>query len=210
VVRNNRRAIHVVMIVGLLSFLFGCKRKQQAVPPPGLSSAAVPATAPATRATTGPGNVYADMRRMFLTAPSNPTFPAPPANDGVYGALLEFGLDKGSATFVAMHDGTTSMYTSTGGGYIGVGTHEPVRLANAAFVRAAVESSNLMTATNDFPLPAPGTIRFYLITARGVRTAEVSMAELKGGGRGLSRLADVGNDLVSQVRLHAERPADGE
>jgi hypothetical protein len=46
---------------------------------------------------------------------------------------MDWSMDNGTATLVAYDDGTTSLYTSTGGGVIGAGSHGEVRDAAEAF-----------------------------------------------------------------------------
>jgi hypothetical protein len=49
----------------------------------------------------------------------------------VWAALLDWGLRGGSATIVAVADGTVSMYTSAGGGMIGAGQHQQIHMPAA-------------------------------------------------------------------------------
>ena len=55
----------------------------------------------------------------------------------VWGVVVDLALEDGAATVVSLVDGTTSLYTSTGGGLIGGGTIEPIGLASEALVYAA-------------------------------------------------------------------------
>ena len=47
---------------------------------------------------------------------------------------MEMAFPEGAATLVSLADGTTSMYTSTGGGVIGGGAHDAVVQAGRAFL----------------------------------------------------------------------------
>jgi hypothetical protein len=52
----------------------------------------------------------------------------------IWGALMETGYRRGTATLVALADGTTSLYLSGGGGIIGGGSHEAVATATKEYL----------------------------------------------------------------------------
>lgn len=137
-------------------------------------------------------NPYNDLRDMALAA-SVPGV-SPPS------ALMELGLGDATATVVAVADGATSLYLSNGGGIIGAGEHEPVREASAEFLRTAGGLASRMEPTTDRPLPSAGHVRFYVVTADGVRTAEAEEAALAGGSHPLSALYAKGQDVLTAVR----------
>jgi hypothetical protein len=110
-----------------------------------------------------PDEVYLALRgRVLGTVPSEigiaPTSEAP----HVWGVVLEMALARGTATVVALADGTSSLYTSTGGGVIGGGSHQRVAVAARNCVREAE------TALDEFPpvdvVPLPGADRTALVT----------------------------------------------
>src|ERR1035437_6926854 len=69
-------------------------------------------------------DVYAGLREQILRLdPATAGMSQRPGGPIVWGALMEMGYPNGVATIVALADGTTSMYTSTGGGIIGGGAH---------------------------------------------------------------------------------------
>lgn len=76
-----------------------------------------------------------DLRaRVFGLDPASAGLAPTGRHPRVYGAVLETGLDRGWFTLVALADGTTSLYLSSGGGVIGAGEHERVAAASLAFV----------------------------------------------------------------------------
>ncbi len=73
----------------------------------------------------------------------------------VWGALMETGYPRGTATLVALADGTTSLYLSGGGGIIGGGSHEavatpprPLNRTSASVGTASGRSTTLRTASS--------------------------------------------------------------
>src|SRR4029079_10470619 len=81
--------------------------------------------------------------------------------------MMEIGLSSGTATIVAIADGSVSMYTSTGGGVIGAGEHAAVRAAGDGSRAAAAAARGDLQPTTDFPGPTPGEVRFQLRTEDG-------------------------------------------
>jgi hypothetical protein len=103
---------------------------------------------------------------------------------GVWGVLMERGYAKGTATIIALADGTASMYLSTGGAVAGGKAYPPAHAAALKLCEQAAESFTETIAAQDFPLPAKGRVRFYVLTTDGVRVAEDDiLPRAKDGGR---------------------------
>ena len=116
-------------------------------------------------------------------------------------ALMEMGLEKGTASIVAVADGTVSMYVSTGGGVIGAGEHAAVRAVAERFRTVAAESRDQLRRTDDFPLPAAGEVRFVVRTMDGDYAGVGSDAALRSGRHPLAPLYRAGQDLLTEIRL---------
>jgi hypothetical protein len=117
-------------------------------------------------------------------------------------ALLEFGLEGGSATLLAVADGTVSFYTSTGGGVIGAGEHEAVRIAADRFLEEASDASVFMRAVGDIPgTPALGHVGIHVRTFDATLSAELPEEALQRGRHELASLYNAGQDLLTEVRL---------
>lgn len=116
-------------------------------------------------------------------------------------AMIEIGMEKGSATFVAIADGSVSMYTSGGGGVIGAGGHAAVLDAATRFRIVAFESRGLLQRTDEFPVPRPAEVRFQVRTTDGGYTGVAPEAALRTGRHPLSTLYAAGQDLITEIRL---------
>jgi hypothetical protein len=116
-------------------------------------------------------------------------------------AMMEIGLETGVASFVAIADGTVSMYSSAGGGVIGAGSHAVVREVATRFRTEANESRGLLQRTAEFPLPLPGEVRFQARTADGDFTGVAPEEALRSGRHPLSSLYAAGQDLITEIRL---------
>jgi hypothetical protein len=116
-------------------------------------------------------------------------------------AMMEIGLAKGVASFLAIADGSVSMYTSVGGGVIGAGEHAAVRGAAERFRIVAGDARGLLQSTTEFPLPSPGEVRFHVRTGDDARTGAASEQALRTGRQPLSELYAAGQDLITEIRL---------
>jgi len=150
-----------------------------------------------------PKNIYMGLReqalnlkreKIGLPTPTKPTQP--------WAALMDWGMGSGTATVVAIADGTASVYLSSGGGSIGGGqSHESIRNAAKKMVTVAAEFQPQMRATNFYPLPRSGEVIFYVLTDAGVFTATASEEELSSHRHPLSKLGDAAQEIVTQYRL---------
>ena len=115
--------------------------------------------------------------------------------------LMEVGATEGVATLKVDRDGRVSVYTSKGGSRSAPRTAE-ISAAAESFRREAARAAHWMHPTTEYPLPAHDRVRFYIVGADGVRTAEAAFGALYNGGHGLSVVFRSGTDLV--MALHEE------
>jgi hypothetical protein len=108
------------------------------------------------------------------------------------------------ATVVAFSDGSASAYFSSGGGLLGGQAHESIRRAARQAVAVAAEFQPHMQLTTDFPLPPPGIVVFYLLTASGVFTISTFESAIKAHSLALSKLADAMLGIITAYRLTPE------
>lgn len=118
----------------------------------------------------------------------------------VWGALMETGYLKGIATLVALADGTTSLYLSTGGGIIGGGAHERVAAATRSFLMAVEDHLGLLTPDPDSVVPAEGRVIIRALTYQGRYRAEAAEDDLGQGGHPLSAVFYAGHGVLAELR----------
>jgi hypothetical protein len=156
---------------------------------------------------TSPGGVFTGLRsQAFSLQRNNAGIPAPPSNAPIWGVLMELGLRKGTATMLALADGTTSLYLSTGGGVIGGQGHESVRKANAALIATANELRENLQPVTSLPVPEPGHTIFYARTDACVLSAGGQDRDLSDKSHPLSRLFHAGHAVLTELRLISEKP----
>ena len=118
---------------------------------------------------------------------------------------MEIGYPEGSATIVALIDGSASIYLSSGGGSIGGGAHETIRKVAIDMVKMARKYLPQMAASKDFPLPKNGQTIFYVLTDAGVFTASAKEDDLGEAKHVLSPLFYAGQEVITQYRLIEEK-----
>jgi hypothetical protein len=146
--------------------------------------------------------VYVGLRDMVLQA-SRAKFGLAPGSSPKepYAVVMDWDVQSGTATVVAIADGTASVYLSSGGGFIGGGqSHESIRLAAKKVVEMASEVLPLMQVTTTYPLPQQGQVAFYVLTDAGVFTARVSEEDLRTHRSPLSKLGDSVQVIVTDYR----------
>jgi hypothetical protein len=146
--------------------------------------------------------VYVGLRDMVLQG-SRAKFGLAPGSSPKepYAVVMDWDVQSGTATVVAIADGTASVYLSSGGGFIGGGqSHESIRRAAKKVVEMASEVLPLMQVTTTYPLPQQGQVTFYLLTDAGVFTAGVSEEDLRTHRSPLSKLGDSVQVIVTEYR----------
>jgi hypothetical protein len=115
---------------------------------------------------------------------------------------MEMGFPDGAATIVSLADGTTSLYTSEGGGVIGGGEHAPVAAASSRFLaEAEATETGLSPAESvDVHLPPAGIVSFVVLGYSGTRIGAADEQELASMQHPLSRLYAAGQDVITALR----------
>jgi len=157
---------------------------------------------PQKQKSSDPREMYASLRNLMLqgsrssfslAATSKPTEP--------WGVVMDWGMQRGTATVVAMSDGSASVYLSSGGGYIGGKGQEPVRLAAQQAVEVARAVQLPEKSTTAYPLPGEHGVFFYLLTDAGVFMIRTTDQELNSSGHPLRKLGDAMQGVITQYRL---------
>jgi hypothetical protein len=151
-----------------------------------------------------PREVYAGLRDMVLGLDPRqigvePTRELP----RVWGIVVDWGTDSGTATFVALADRTASMYTSGGGGVIGAGEHEPVRVAAQRLLEVAEWSVDELPPVRAAGPPDVARVTYWVLTYDGIRTTSHASGP-PDGPHWLVDLGDAFQDFVSAIRRSSE------
>jgi hypothetical protein len=171
---------------------------------PGVAHAQAGASAPAGDAQ----NAGRALRQKMLTMTPSEMGVAPTTKSPrVYGVLMDVPIGNGhAATVFANSLGDASLYTTGTFSIVGSGEHEAVRKAVLAFVEAAGGFYERATPVTTFPYPAPGKVRFYLLTFNGVRMLEADLESLRRGASKSLELFNLGNAVITELRIATEPP----
>lgn len=161
----------------------------------GIVSAAVAQT-PKMR----PGELTGDLRAMvFNLSAGDIGVTRDSYHHKVWGIVMETGNDTGYYTLVALADGSTSLYFSTGGGIVGAGQHAGVRGAGSAFIGLANHDLAQAQPSADHTPPAEGETAFYFLTFDGTAVYRAREKDLGEGRDKLSRLFHAAQATITEI-----------
>lgn len=163
---------------------------------------------PATAVAADSGaTMYLTMRRRVLESrPDEIGLAGVAGLEQTWAAVMEMGMDRGATvTVVSFIEGSASIYTSTGGGFIGGGSKPAIRDAAVAFVNVGREVQPTLSASDDVALPRTGETVFYIRKGNQRYRASTSTADLESGPHALAPLWAAAQNVITQYRLDSER-----
>jgi hypothetical protein len=113
---------------------------------------------------------------------------------------METAYPNGIATLVALGDGTTSLYTSTGGGVIGGGEHQAVATETRGFLAELARHLDQLAPDEDDELPAVGDVTIRALTYSGRASVEAPQDELSSRNHPLARVFYAGHRVITALR----------
>ena len=157
-----------------------------------------------------PAEVYRGLRSQILnlepaTVGLHPTADLP----RVWGALLETGYDRATVTVLSLADGTTSLYTSSGFGIVGGGSHQQVVAATGAFLSAVEHSLDAFVRDEDASVPDVGEVAMRAMTFDGRRVIRAAEDDLGHGRHPQSAVFHAAQGVITQLRLIDEARRGG-
>jgi len=146
-------------------------------------------------------NPYLDMREMAFSAKADQIGLENIADNKVYGLITEMSMNPGSASVISFLTGDTSLYLSSGGGFIGAGQHEEVRKMVTEKVDGFQKYLSKAEKINYPELPKDGMVTFNFLTKSGIYSKTEKTTELESGKSDLSILFAEVNDIITAIRL---------
>jgi hypothetical protein len=147
-----------------------------------------------------PAEVYDGLRQQVLHLTPD-QLGAEFADAPILAVLMETGYREAVATLVGVADGTSSLYFSNGGGFIGAGTHAAVAQANRRWLEATTAFLPELSEVIDPPLPGVGMTQFVAVMPDGLRGAVAPEDDLGEGRHELSPFFHAAQDVITQIRL---------
>ena len=146
-------------------------------------------------------NPYLDMRNMAFSAKADQIGLENIADDKVYGLITEMSMNPGSASVISFLTGDTSLYLSSGGGFIGAGQDEEVREMVKIKVNGFQKYLSQAKKIDEPKLPKEGTVNFNFLTKNEIYSVTEKMSDLENGKSELSSLFVEVNEIITQIRL---------
>lgn len=155
-----------------------------------------------------PSNPFVGLRNQALSSTADLAgWTTPPARRHVYGGMLDWGLDRGTATLFALDDGTASLYLSSGGGVLGGGFHDSVRDSARAFIASFEPFLDRMDPDGEGATPPGGSTDLRALTLTGRLYVRIPNSEFIGPPQHpMAVVFEAGQALITQLRMVATRP----
>ncbi len=146
--------------------------------------------------------VYQGLRAQILGLdPAEAGLGQGPERPVLWGAVMDMGYPRGTATLVALADGTTSLYTSSGGGIIGGGFHQAVASATRSFLAELEQHLPGLQPDLDPVLPAEGQVIIRALTYSGRLAAQAPEDDLGHGRHPLSPVFHAAHRVITELKL---------
>jgi hypothetical protein len=150
-------------------------------------------------------NAYKGLRNTAFSAnPDQLDLELPEDQTSVFGVIMDWEMDGATATTVAYLTGDASLYLTTGGGVIGGGQHEKVKVAAKRFVTIAQTYLEKSTKTEKQSLPEKHQINFYLLTTKGLFVGQEQIENFENNSSSWLELFEEGNKVLNELRLTSE------
>lgn len=189
--------------VSLLVSLGGCDRADRG------GGTSTPQSAPTPQAPQRQAShreMSAELRRAAF-AFRMPAGTTPLHDADIDGLVVDWGLGQGDGfvTIVCMNEGSVSLYFGNGGGIIGGGEHDSVRVVARDALAAAVAVSDTFREVDVVPDPTDGVMRFTILRGGKLLLAEETVERLSEGQGRLAQLSDKVQELIMAIRMLEDR-----
>ena len=151
-------------------------------------------------------NPYEGMRKMALeTKPEQLGLSFSSEKTFVFGVVMDWDVKNGTASTISFITGDASIYFSSGGGIIGGGTDESVKIISKEFVSRAQFYLDKTSKTELTPLPGNNNVIFYFITSKGIFYGQDKMENISNRTSIWLDLFLTGNELITELRKLKEK-----
>ncbi|WP_379041763.1 hypothetical protein [Pedobacter alpinus] len=189
--------LKLILVVGFVFYLTSCSNKSDAKQ---TSQKQTQDTAKGQKFEPN-NNPYLELRNMALNAtPEQLVIELPKDKTKIYGVVIDWGLEEGTATLVAFMRGDASLYLSSGGGIMGGVGRENVQKAVKNFIDKSETYLRKTTKTETTPQAEKNDVKFYFLTNNGKYVGQESMTNIENNTSGWLPLFEEGNNLITEIR----------
>ncbi|MFI7599759.1 hypothetical protein [Actinoplanes sp. NPDC049681] len=147
-------------------------------------------------------DTYTGLRRQVLEiVPAEVGITPTPDLPRVWGLLMDTTYEQGGYSLVALADGTTSLYTTTGGGLIGGGQHAQVVAATLAALRTVETHLDQLPPSVEDALPPVDGVVLRALTYDGQRAVLAAEQDLGEGRHPQAEIFHAAHGAIAELRL---------
>ena len=148
-----------------------------------------------------PSPTYLGLRQMALEEARGTVSAEGTDHPDVLGVVVDIPSDRDFLSITALADGTTSMYTSPGGGTIGAGAHQAVREATSGLLRVLQGMLDQLPPNDDVGLPPADLVLVTVLTPDGRRRGAIPLEAFWGREpSGVVELIVAIHEVITAVR----------
>jgi hypothetical protein len=150
-------------------------------------------------------NAFVELRKIALTvSPEQLGLSLPKDKTIVFGVIMDWEIEGGTASTVAYQTGDASLYLSSGGGIIGGGQNQNVNNAAKRFVESAQAFLGKATRAKNTQLPLTKNVTFYLLTNHGIYVGQEQIQNFQNNSSSWLQLFKEGNTVLDELRKTIE------
>lgn len=123
----------------------------------------------------------------------------------IYGLIMDWDLGDGIMTLITFRTGDASMYLSSGGGVIGGGQHENVRIAVDNYLNTAERFLNSTEQVDHLNLPTTNSVNFYFLTTNGRFLTTEVIDNFENESSKIYGLFNEANNVITELRMTTEK-----
>ncbi len=148
---------------------------------------------------------YGELRNMALTVTAEQLELKNISDDKVYGIVTDMAMDNGTATIVAFLSGDASIYLSSGGGFIGGGTHSDINGKVKLIVDNIHKYKTKAHKITLAALPNQDEINFNFLTQKGLYQIIESKDKIMSEDSEYAELYKEIDKIITLIRLKSEQ-----
>ena len=144
---------------------------------------------------------------IFNTDPASQDIKPTDELPNVWAVLIEVSSESPRLTITlrTLADGSTSIYASEGAAFINIGDLPEIADVAKHVLPSAEKVIAIAQSTTDFPIPAIGTVNFYIFTYSGVLMKNIEEEDLINNDQPFGRLYRAFREILHRNRLLRER-----
>lgn len=186
--------IAIIAQVGILIFFLrrslNAKKQPAKVPPP--SRQEVNAPAPDSYEAARLAALHVTAQQLGLQIPAAVT--------KVYGVVMDWDMGGTVLSLIAYINGGANALLSSGATVTGAGADPEVAKQASEFVQVAQDYLNRGVPVSDLGYPPPGTVRFYLLTNKGMFAVQELLSLINDNSSPLLGLFFRGNMVLDEIK----------